>query len=236
MAYLDEPPFFSPVADGDPVGCDIELTNAVLARLGVERIEFVLATFGDLIAGVHAGRWHVNTPMFITADRSNLVDFSVPVWAALDGFIARRDDERNFSSYESIATDESIRVAVVTGQKQYDVARRVGVAARRITEFADQDSMVRGVLSETVDVLVSTAPGNHAYLARAADDRLRSFADAGADRDPIAVGAFSFAKSMTELSTAFNAALRDYLGTAEHLRMMERHGFSRDALAPVLAR
>ena len=41
---------------------------------------------------------------------------------------------------------------------------------------------------------------------------------------------------MTELSTAFNAALRDYLGTAEHLRMMERHGFSRDALAPVLAR
>jgi len=235
VAYLDEPPFFSPTSSGDPIGCDIELTRTVLERIGVERIEFVLTTFGELIPGLLAGRWHVNTPIFITADRSQLIDFSLPVWAAGDGFIVRAADTRDFSSYQVIAADATIRLGVVTGQVQQRTAAGAGVPPERITEFADQDVAVRAVVDGRVDASVSTAPGNAAYLLRSADPRLVAVTDSSADwRSGVPLGAFSFRKETTDLSAAFDGALRQYLGTTAHLEMMSRYGFSADDLRPAL--
>ena len=108
VAYLDEPPYFMPVDGAGPTGCDIELTGMVLGALGVRRVDFVLTTFGELIDGVRSRRWHINAPMFITAERSQRVRFSVPVWAATDSFIVRLNDVRDFTSYEAIAADDSI--------------------------------------------------------------------------------------------------------------------------------
>ena len=49
------------------------------------------------------------------------------------------------------------------------------------------------------------------------------------------LGAFSFRQQTTDLSTAFDVALRQYLGTPHHLAMMSRYGFSADELEPALA-
>jgi len=235
VAYLDEPPFFSPTPGGDPIGCDIELTHTVLGVLGVERIEFVLTTFGELIPGLLDGRWHVNTPIFITAERAQVVDYSLPVWAAGDGFIVRAADGRDFSSYEAIAADGTVRLAVVTGQVQHTTASAAGVPPERIAEFADQDAAVGAVADGRVDAAVSTAPGNAAYLRRAADPRLIAVADSLADRrGDVPLGAFSFRTESSDLSAAFDEALRHYLGTPAHLQMMGRYGFSVEDLRPAL--
>jgi polar amino acid transport system substrate-binding protein len=45
FAYLDEPPFCAPGADG-PVGCDVDVAFAVLRAIGIERTETRLVTFG----------------------------------------------------------------------------------------------------------------------------------------------------------------------------------------------
>ena len=235
VAYLDEPPFFSPTPGGDPIGCDIELTRTVLGVLGVERIEFILTTFGELIPGLLAGRWHVNTPIFITAERAQLIDYSLPVWASADGFIVRASDDRDFSSYEAIAADDTIRLGAVSGQVQHGTALAVGVPPERIVEFADQDLAVLAVVDGRVDASVSTAPGNAAYLQRAADARLAAVADSSASlRGDVPLGAFSFRKESFDLSAAFDEALRQHLGTPAHLEMMSRYGFSADDLRPAL--
>ena len=157
VAYLDEPPFFSPTPNGDPIGCDIELTHTVLGRLGIERIEFVLTTFGELIPGLLAGRWHVNTPIFITADRSQLIDFSLPVWAAADGFIVRTSDTRDFSSYEGIAADDTIRLGVVTGQVQHTAASRAGVSFGAFS-FNKQTADLSAAFDDTLRGYLGTPP------------------------------------------------------------------------------
>jgi polar amino acid transport system substrate-binding protein len=181
------------------------------------------------------GRWHVTTPIFVTVERAQVVDFSVPVWAATDGFIIRVSDSRDYSSYEAIAADETIRLAMVTGQVQHSTARTVGVPAERIVVFADQEAAVQAVINEQADAAVSTAPGNAAYVRRAADPRLVAIADSAPDRQgAVPLGAFSFRKSVTELSTLFNRVLRQYLGTPHHLEMMRRHGFSETDLGPAL--
>jgi polar amino acid transport system substrate-binding protein len=142
------------------------LAGLVLGALGVRRVDFVLTTFGELIDGVASRRWHINAPMFITAERARRVRFSVPVWAATDSFIIRSNDVRDFTSYEAIAGDDSIRVAAVAGQVQVETARRAGVPNDRIVEFADQDAAASAVLAGDADASVSTAPGNVAYIAR----------------------------------------------------------------------
>jgi polar amino acid transport system substrate-binding protein len=235
VAYLDEPPFFAPLPDSDPVGCDIELVTTVLTDLDVGDVEFVLTTFEEMIPGLRSGRWTVNSPMFVTVHRATLVDFSVPVWAIGDGFIVRRDDLRDFSSYESIADDGTIVLAVVADQVQHDTAVTAGVPLERIVVFATQAEAARAVIAGGADASASTAPGNFAYLQRADDHRLTSVVDRGdARQHNAAVGAFSFDKATPEFSSAFNTALRSYLGSEHHLDMMSRYGFGESDLAPVL--
>ena len=177
VVYLDEPPFFAPSATGRPTGCDVELAEHVLAGLGVDDVEWVLVTFDELIPGVRAGRWHLNSPMFITDERAALVRFSVPVWAVTDGFVVRREDRRDLSSYEAIAADASITLGVVNGQVQRDNALSIGVPASRIVGFVDQDAAARAVRDGMVDASASTAPGSFAFVDRAADASLIAVAD-----------------------------------------------------------
>jgi polar amino acid transport system substrate-binding protein len=173
--------------------------------------------------------------MFITAERSRRVRFSVPVWAATDSFIVRLNDVRDFTSYEAIADDDSIRLAAVTGQIQVETALRAGVPNDRIVEFADQDAAASAVLAGDADASVSTAPGNVAYIARLGDPRLVSVADSRAgERSGLPLGAFSFHRRSRELAQAFDGQLRCILGTAGHLEMMARYGFDEAALRPAL--
>ena len=87
FAYIDEPPFAAPTAEGRAVGADVELATIILQRLGVRQVETRLVTFADLLPGIVAGRWTMNTAMFITPGRSELVAFSRPIWALADGLI-----------------------------------------------------------------------------------------------------------------------------------------------------
>ena len=236
VAYLDEPPFSVPTAVGPPVGCDVEVAGEVLGLLGVERVEFVLTNFGELIPGVVAGRWHMNAPIFITDQRATAVRYSLPVWAACDGFIVRSNDGRDFSSYGAIARDDTIRVAVVTSQVQQATALAAGVPSERIVEYFDQDAAARAVLAGEVDASASTACGNVAYVKRANDHRFAVIADTSPfGRRGVPLGAFSFAPSAEALATAFDGGLRRYLGTETHLQLMTRHGFTPESLRPSLA-
>jgi polar amino acid transport system substrate-binding protein len=156
VAYIDEPPYFIPVSGSDPAGCDIELATMVLGALGATKIEFVLTSFAELIDGVRSQRWHINVPMFITETRSRLVRFSLPVWAAIDS---------DFSSYEAIAANDSVRLAAVIGQVQIDAALAAGVPGHRLVGFGDQQAATQAVVSGEADAAVSTAPGNAAHIA-----------------------------------------------------------------------
>ena len=66
LAYIDEPPFGMPGPDGQARGCDVDLAMTVLHGIGVRHIEMRLTTFAELLPGVCAGRWTINTPLFVT--------------------------------------------------------------------------------------------------------------------------------------------------------------------------
>ena len=110
----------------------MDFADHVLTAVGPKTIRYVLTTFPELIPGLIDGRWHMTTGIFITDDRAEVLDYTLPIWAAPDGFIVRPGDAARLTSYEAIAT-AGATLAVVSNQVQSQTARSAGIPQDRMT-------------------------------------------------------------------------------------------------------
>lgn len=237
LAYIDEPPFAQPGGQAGAVGCDVELALTVLAAIGVRRVETRLTTFAELIPGVAAGRWDMNVPLFVTAQRSRVVAFSRPVWALRDGFIVDAGNPQGLRSYRDLVQSPGARLGVVSGQVQHDAALRAGVPPGRIREFETQRAALAALRAGEIHAYASTALGNRVFIGGLGDPALQAVELEGeastVDAGP-PVGAFSFALADTELRGRFDAFLMRYLGSPAHRERMAAHGLLASEIDPVL--
>jgi polar amino acid transport system substrate-binding protein len=225
MAYIDEPPFYWTGEDRRVTGADIELADVVLRSIGVSEIEYRLATFEEFLPGVQEGRWDMNVPIFVTAERAQHVAFSVPVWAIGDGFLVRPGNPKTLTSYEAVAARSDARLGIIAGQVQFDSAKSAGVSDGQIVVFKDQPEAISALLAGKVDAYASTALGNR-VLANL-NQELESVAHAVGNVGSAPVGAFSFSKANPDLLQAVNQELRHYLGSPDHRARMAKYGFTR---------
>jgi polar amino acid transport system substrate-binding protein len=219
------------------MGCDVEVAMTVLRHAGIGSVSVRQVTFAELIPGLLAGHWDVNTGMFITAERRRHVRFTRPVWAAPDGLIVRADDAGRFTSYRDLGIDPDARLGVVVGQVQGDSARHAGVPDERLVRFATQDDAVHAVRRGDIDAAASTAIGNRALTARMHDPGLVAVdlaSPAERRQHTVAVGAFSLRPDETALATALDARLARFLGSPAHRAIMTRYGFTSRDIDPVL--
>jgi polar amino acid transport system substrate-binding protein len=233
FAFLDEPPFCAPGADGAPTGCDVEVAFAILKAIGIERVETRLVTFAELLPGVARGAWHINTPLFVTEERQRLVDFSRPAWSLADGMMVRAGNSKRFASYDALAANTDARLVVVADQVQERRALAVGTPPQRIQRVATQAEAVNAVLDNRADAYASVAMAHRGYLAANPNDALE-VADFGASGGAAALGAYSFAKSNHALRRSFDDALGRYLGTPAHRAIMRRYGFTDGDVSRIL--
>jgi polar amino acid transport system substrate-binding protein len=225
FAYLDEPPFCAPVPQGGAIGCDVEVAFAILRAIGIEQIETRLVTFAELLPGVASGLWHINTPLFVTAERAKLVKFSRPVWSLADGLMVRAGNPKGLTSYGILADHPDARLVVVADQVQEHAARAAGLDSARILRVATQPDAVAAVLDGRADAYASVAMAHRGYLRASPDARLE-VVDFGAQGGTAAEGAYSFARSNADLRQAFDRELESYLGSLEHRALMRRYHFT----------
>ncbi|CAN7442485.1 transporter substrate-binding domain-containing protein [Bosea sp. LjRoot237] len=224
FAYLDEPPFCWPAAGGTVQGCDVELVTAALQALGITEFEQQLTTFAELLPGLASGRWTMTTPLFVTAERQKLVDFSRPVWALADGLLVRSADRELLSGYRAVAV-AAARLVVVGGQVQEQAGLAAGIAPERIVRVATQEEAVVAVRNGDADAYASVAMAHRGYLARQPDDKLAVVTVAADEGGHPAAGAFAFGKQHAALRERFDTALNSLIGSDWHRTMMARHGF-----------
>lgn len=227
FAYLEEPPFCFQGDDGRPHGSDVELVTAVMDAMGIDRFETRLTEFAELLLGLVDGRWTVTTPLFISAERQRLVDFSHPVWALTDGLLTRRADSRRLTSYEAVAADQRACLVVVADQIQEKSGLDAGIPDQRVIRVGTQEEAVLMIKSGRADAYASVAMAHRGFLARHPDPDLSVVAVEGAAP---AQGAFAFAASSGDFRDRFNAALLRLLGSEWHRDLMTRHGFAPEDL------
>lgn len=233
IAYIDEPPFYWTEKDGSVKGADIDLIETILGEIGVSSIEYHLTTFEELLPGVQAGRWDINVPIFITAERAKDVAFSIPVWALGDGFVVQQGNPKKLTSYEDVAKRSDAKLGLIPGQVQFDKAKSAGVVDSQIVMLKNQDELIAALQSAKVDAFAATAVGNNAIVK--ANQDLQSVPLRNNRNDEVPVGAFSFSKDNHELLQIVNEHLRKYLGSEDHRRKMAKYGITATEIDSVVA-
>lgn len=233
IAYLEEPPFYWTGEDHSATGADIELAEVVLRAIGVTSIEHQLTSFEELLPGVQEGRWDMNVPIFVTAERAERVAFSVPAWALGDGFLLRHGNPKALTSYGSVAARTDARLGIVAGTVQLDSAKSAGVSNGQIVAFKGQTEAIDALLAGKIDAYASTAVGSRVLAS--ANQELEVVAHETSKDGRAPVGAFSFSKGNPELLQAVNEQLRKYLGSADHRARMAKFGLTQTELDSVSA-
>lgn len=200
---LDYRPFEF-VKDGDEQGFDVELTEEIASRLGLE-VQWVRANFDTIFTSVAAGQFDmVAAASTITEERLQTVDFSDGYYSARQGFTVNADETPDITS-----TDQLVDGDVVAVQK--------GTTGKA---WAEENLAPNGVEIKTFDAVSGAFTDLEAgNVVGVINDEGSSIAEA-AERPGLEVVegidtnelyGFAFSKDNPELTAAVNEALAEII-------------------------
>ncbi len=155
---LDYPPFES-VVDGDEVGFDIDLVEAIAERLGLT-VEWIRADFDTVFTAVAGDQFDVvAAAATITAEREEVVDFSDPYYNSLQAMTVNTTETPDITSYEQLGPGDTVAVQKGTTGKLFAEENIVPLGAELVT-FQLNSDMFRELEGGGVTALVTDAPAS----------------------------------------------------------------------------
>jgi len=114
---LDYPPFEA-IKGGDEVGFDIDLTEEIASRLGLE-VEWVVANFNTIFTAVAGGEFDmVAAAATIGANREQTVDFSIPYFNSRQALVVNTNETPDLTSTDQLEAGDVVGAqAGTTGSK-----------------------------------------------------------------------------------------------------------------------
>lgn len=228
VGFANEAPYGFATASGQLTGEAPEVARAVFAKLGIKQIDGVLTEFGALIPGLKAKRFDVIAAgMYINPKRCKQILFSEPSYGIGQAFLVKDGNPKGLKDYASVASDESIKLAVLSGAVERGYAKDSGVKRAQLVALPDQASMVKAVQSGRVDAAALSALSVAGMAEKV--DGLVSTEPFGkvSGKSVKGHGGFGFRQEDTALRDAFNAELNKFLGSEEHLKLVTPLGFGK---------
>ncbi len=226
IGFANEAPYGFATPDGKLTGEAPEVAKAVLAKIGVKEVDGVLTEFGSLIPGLRAGRFDVIAAgMFITPKRCEQVAFSEPSYGIGQAFLVKDGNPRGIENYGTIASNGDLKLAVMAGAVEASYASDAGVDRGQLVILPDQSSLVQAVRAGRADAAALTALSIADMAAK--NDGVEATPPFGevAGKSVKGHGAFAFRTEDKELFEAFNAALKEFIGSPEHIALVTPFGF-----------
>lgn len=237
IGYAVEAPYAFLTSEGQVTGESPEVARVIAARLGIPRIEWRLAEFGDLIDGLEARRFDVIAAgMFITSERKKRVAFSLPTFQVGPALLVHKGNPLQLHSYSDLLYRTNARIAVLTGSAEESYLLQLGLSSARLLRVPDAASGRATVRSGHSDALALSGPAirwmvmNPIAGLTAMVDSSELEAEGGPPRRNH--GAFVFRKEDRALRRAWNAALSGFIGSEEHRNILTAFGFTVAELPP----
>ncbi|MGE5767387.1 MAG: ectoine/hydroxyectoine ABC transporter substrate-binding protein EhuB [Bacteroidota bacterium] len=226
IGFANEAPYGYATPDGKLTGEAPEVAKAVLAKMGITEVDGVLTEFGSLIPGLKAGRFDIIAAgMFITPARCNEVAFSEPSYGIGQAFLVKEGNPANIADYATIAGNDDLKLAVMAGAVESGYAKKAGIGMGQLVMLPDQSSLVKAVQAGRADAAALTALSIADMASK--NDGVESTKPFGevAGESVKGYGGFAFRKDDKDLYEAFNAELKKFLGSPEHIALVTPHGF-----------
>ena len=153
---------------GEAGGWDYEAWDEICARLNCVPV-YTEAGWDGLIQAVADGQYDAAADgITITADRAEIVDFSVG-YINVDQRLLVRIDEDRFETIEEFAADESLRMGTQTGTTNYETAVAY-LPEDRIDAFAEYGVAVQALIAGDVDAVIIDETAGTGYKGENAED------------------------------------------------------------------
>ncbi len=231
VAFYNFAPYAYKDSNDDLVGTDVETLTAVLEKMGGKIAEANSTEWGALIPGLKADRFDVVAAgMFVTPKRCAAVQFSEPTFGIQQAMLVEAGNPKGVSNYESIA-ENGLKVGAVAGAAQVGYAQLAGVADANISQLPDNPTGVAALKAGRIDAWAVSAPGVRQIVASdpGGVEATPVFAEV-AGQPAVSHGAFAFRPEDADFVKAFNAAMAEFIGSPEHIAIMEKHGMTADEL------
>ena len=231
VGFANEAPYGFATPDGKLTGESPEVVKAVLAKMGIPQVDGVLTEFGSLIPGLMAGRFDIIAAgMFVNPKRCEQILFSEPTYGIGQAFLVKAGNPKAITDYGFIGANPELKLAVMAGAVEAGYARDSGVKDEQLLILPDQSSLVAAVTSGRADAAALTALSIADMASK--NEGVESTPPFGevAGQSVVGHGAVGFRKEDADLQEAFNAVLKDFIGSEEHLALVTPHGFGKDFL------
>ena len=148
------PPFESKSPSGQLEGFDVDVGNAVCAKLGV-KCEWVENSFDGLIPALQARKFDViNSAMNITEKRRQSIDFTPAIYVVPIVMVAKRAA----SLLPDVKSLHGKRVGVLQGSSQEDFLKQHwATEGVTIVSYQDQDQVYSDLVAGRLDAAVQEA-------------------------------------------------------------------------------
>ncbi|MBS1265529.1 MAG: Glutamine-binding periplasmic protein [Acidimicrobiaceae bacterium] len=228
VGLANEIPYGYEDEDGNILGEAPDVARAVLAELGIDRIEAEVVDFGALIPGLQAGQYDmIAAGMFITPERSEQIIFSDPDYCSTYAFAVAEGNPLGVGGDFGSIVDTGATLAVLSGAVDEDYAADANVPAGQIELFADVNAQYEALLAGRVDAVGGTSLTvlNQVNANDGEMDATPAFVPLDADgNEVLGCGGFGFIDQ--DFRDAFNGVLRELIadGTVEEL--VTAYGFA----------
>lgn len=232
IAIANEEPYGYLDENGRATGEAPEIARVIAKKLGTAPVEVVNVEWKALIPGLRAGRFDaIAAGMYITPERAESVLFTDPTYRIGEAFLVAAGNPKGLHSYQDIVASADAQLGVVQGTVEVDYAKKLGVPDGRLTIFADNATAALAVKNDQVDAFAGTALTIQTiadkYGADSGVERAEPFEQPVIDGKPVyGYGAFAFAPDNQQMRDRWNAELVRFIGSAEHLALVEPFGFT----------
>jgi polar amino acid transport system substrate-binding protein len=159
--YIDE-------VTGEAGGWDYDAWEEICTRLHCTPV-FVEAGWEGMIQAVADGQFDAAADgITITAERDEIVDFSVG-YVAIEQRLLVRVDETRIESIDDIVADESLVLGTQTGTTNYETALQY-LPEERIQAFEQFPFAVQALLAGDIDAVIIDETAGQGYLGANAED------------------------------------------------------------------
>jgi len=231
VGFANEAPFGFATADGKLTGESPEVVKAVLNKMGIAQVDGVLTEFGSLIPGLQAGRFDIIAAgMFVNPKRCEQINFSEPTYGIGQAFLVKAGNPKGLKDYASVASTGDLKLAVMAGAVESGYAKDSGVKQAQLVVLPDQSSLVKAVQAGRADAAALTALSIADMASK--NDGVQSTEPFGtvAGKSVVGHGAVGFRKDDKDLYAAFNAELKKFIGSEEHIKLVTPFGFGKGFL------
>ncbi len=223
IGFSNEIPWAYPGDNNAPLGFVNAMTIDVLERLGTTNIEPIVTEWGALIPGLQAGRFDIVTGgMYILPERCRNALFTEPLGTFADALLVQPGNPEGLHSFDDIR-DKGLTLVTGAGYNTVKNARDSGIPDDKIMQVAGPAEILQAVKAGRAH-----AGGGTYFTMKEFADRDEAVELADPFTPPVIDGypGLAFLPNQQAEVDAFNAALKEYIGSPEMMESVEPYGYT----------